>query len=436
MDRSFFDTDADGFETPVSPHRGRGGGEITIAATARTPGHDQSTSLVEQLRETHRAMIDAVLIGDGLPRVAELASVGAGGAVSIVLPALSETVGPPNHEQPGNPSALTRWVAERVRGRPAAVPADVVAEVPILLRDDLLGAVVLLRSGAEPCAEAVEFLHLAASAAVIQLAIEDAKQAVEQTLRGSFLEELLTRQDLSRAEIVRRAARLGCDLSRGAVILCLELNSDRPRLVAALIAEEYPGALHQKLDGAGRDTGPRVFAVLPTTEGGTAESTLAAAKRLATRLRHHGIVGLSSFYSDPAELGSAAQEAELVLAVLRQSDAPIDDEMAGGTYKLLLRVLASHPEELRTFYEATIAPLVRYDDQYRTELVRTLQTYLDTNCNMNATAAAIFAHRHTIAYRIDRIRELTGLDPTRSEDRERLGLSLKVHRLLAPSLPR
>ena len=44
---------------------------------------------------------------------------------------------------------------------------------------------------------------------------------------------------------------------------------------------------------------------------------------------------------------------------------------------------------------------------------------------MNATARAIFAHRHTVAYRLDRIRELTGLDPSSSEDRERLGLGIE-----------
>ncbi|HEY5316546.1 MAG TPA: helix-turn-helix domain-containing protein, partial [Solirubrobacteraceae bacterium] len=228
---------------------------------------------------------------------------------------------------------------------------------------------------------------------------------------------------------------LGCDLSRGAVILCVELSTDRRRLVAATIAEECPGALAEQLDSVGRDLRPRLYAALPATDEGSAASTVALAKRLAERLRQYGLVGLSSFYSDPAELGSAAQEAELVLDVLHHSDAPIGDEIASGTYKLLLRVLASHPEELRIFYEATIAPLVRYDDQYRTELVRTLQTYLDTNCNMNATAAAIFAHRHTIAYRLERIRELTELDPMLSEDRERLGLSLKVHRLIAPRVP-
>jgi hypothetical protein len=39
-------------------------------------------------------------------------------------------------------------------------------------------------------------------------------------------------------------------------------------------------------------------------------------------------------------------------------------------------------------------------------------------------------HRHTVAYRLERVRELTSLDPMRSEDRERLGLGLKAYRIM------
>ena len=54
---------------------------------------------------------------------------------------------------------------------------------------------------------------------------------------------------------------------------------------------------------------------------------------------------------------------------------------------------------------------------------------------MNTTAAAGHLHRHTVAYRLDRLHELSGLDPRRPEDRERLGLALKAHRVAvaAPS---
>jgi DNA-binding PucR family transcriptional regulator len=91
---------------------------------------------------------------------------------------------------------------------------------------------------------------------------------------------------------------------------------------------------------------------------------------------------------------------------------------------------------VRSFYEDTVAPLVRYDEQYSTDLLHTLDAYLSNDCNMKATAAAIHAHRHTVSYRLDRVRELTELDPARSEDRERLGVGIKAYRILEPALPR
>ena len=109
-------------------------------------------------------------------------------------------------------------------------------------------------------------------------------------------------------------------------------------------------------------------------------------------------------------------------------------EAGSGVYRLLFRVLASHPDEMRSFFEDTVAPVVRYDDRYHTDLLATLEAYLAQECNMNATARAIYAHRHTVAYRLERIQQLTGLDPTASEDRERLSLGLKAYRIVAPSL--
>jgi sugar diacid utilization regulator len=385
--------------------------------------------IVERLRAVHLEMVDAVLGGDGLDKVAALAADAAGAPVAIVIPRLGAAVAAPAAGEE-DLATLRRYVADRVKDRPAQVPPAVGAEVPIMSGDDVVGAVLMLIGPAPPGPEAGDFLHLAAVASLTEVAVEEAKEEVEQNLRGSFLEDLRSRPDLEPREVVRRAGRLGCDLSRGAVVLCAELTTDRPRHVVATIAEDHPGALAQHMDG-------RVYALLPAVGGDDApERTLERARRLAERLRQHGTVGLSSFYADPAEFGRAIQEAELVLDVLRQSDAPIAQDIGTGTYRLLFRVLASHPEEVRSFYEDTVAPIVRYDDQYRTDLVGTLESYLDQNCNMNATAAAIYAHRHTVAYRLERVKELTGLDPMLSEDRERLGLGLKAYRIIAPRLPK
>ena len=99
-------------------------------------------------------------------------------------------------------------------------------------------------------------------------------------------------------------------------------------------------------------------------------------------------------------------------------------------------MLASHPEEVRSFYDDTIAPLVRYDEQYGSDLVGTLEAWFEHDCSTVATAGAIFVHRHTVAYRLERVKELSGLDPLKSEDRERLGLGLKAGRVIAPGTER
>jgi sugar diacid utilization regulator len=404
-----------------------------LAACAAAPpasGGSVAASLVERLRAVHLAMVDAVLGGEGLARVAALAAEAAAAPVAIVVPRLGAAVLAPDGDETAVP-VLRRYVGDRVRDRPARVPAGVAAEVPIAAGDEPVGAVILLGgAGGGPAPEAAEFLHVAALAALTEVAVQEARVEVEENVRGSLLEDLRARPGLEPGDLVRRAARLGCDLSLGAVALCAELTSERPSHVVATIVEDAPGALAQHLDG-------RVYALLPAA-GAAPEETLERARRVAARLRRHGTVGLSSLRGDPAELAAALEEAELVLDVLRNSDgAGWDGEaIGGGTYRLLFRVMASHPEEVRAFYEDTVAPLVRYDDQYRTDLVGTLEAYLAHNGNMNATAAAIYAHRHTVAYRLERVKELTGLDPVLSEDRERLGLGLKAHRVLAPRLPR
>jgi DNA-binding PucR family transcriptional regulator len=357
-------------------------------------------------RGAHLEMVGAVLAGDGLERVAEIASAHAGAPVAVIVPRLG--VG----REPW--ARYERYVAARLSGGRPQRPAELTAEVPISSGDRQLGAVLLLGRGVP---EAGDYLHMAAIAALTEVAVAEARDETEQSLRGSFLEEVLSRPELDPVEIERRALRLGFDLDAGYVALCTEANGR----VRASLAAEVPGVLAQVV-------GPKIYALLP----GEPEY----ARRVAARLGRHFELGVSSYRSGAGDVRRALEEAELVLGVTAAGGGPPGDEIGQGTYRLLFRVLASHPQEVRSFYDDTVAPLVGYDDQYSTDLLGTLSAYLDNNCNMAATAAAIHAHRHTVGYRLDRVKELTGLDPLKSEDRERLGLGLKAYRIIAPSLPR
>src|SRR3954469_25901353 len=159
-------------------------------------------------RGAHLEMVGAVLAGDGLERIAEIASSHAGAPVAVVVPRLGTPV--------ADWAAYERYVASRLAGGKPERPREVTAEVPIVTGGQELGAVLLLGPGS---AEAGEYLHVAAVAALTEVAVAKARDETEQSLRGSFLEELRTREDLEEGDIVRRARRLGCDLAEGAVAL-------------------------------------------------------------------------------------------------------------------------------------------------------------------------------------------------------------------------
>ena len=184
---------------------------------------------------------------------------------------------------------------------------------------------------------------MAAIAALTEVAVVEARDETEQSLRGSFLEEVLTRPELEPAEIERRAARLGCDLDAGFVALCADPGA-AGRVVASLAAE-VPGVLVQPVERA------RLYALLP----GRAR----AARRVAARAgppRGAGAVLVP--LAAPPRCAGRSRRPSSCSGVTAAGGGPPGDEIGEGTYRLLFRVLASHPQEVRSFFEDTVAPLV------------------------------------------------------------------------------
>jgi hypothetical protein len=402
---------------------GSGGG------TEGAPDREVQRAGVGAQRGLHLEMIAAVMDGGGLERLSELASREAGLAVAIVVPRLGDAVAPASSLSKHVRERLRGYVRGRVANRPTELPDEVVAEAAVSTGDEVVGAVLAIaQPDAAPGSHIADVLGVTALAVLTELAAATAREEAEEALRSSLIELIRGNADLSDEEILRRAHRLGTDLSGGAVALCAELKGDRPRYVMSIIREDQPQALTEHLDR-------RIYALLPAAGGADpGRGPLDGAERLVKALGPHATVGFSSFCSQPRLFRRAIAEAEVVVDVLEHEVDESGEDIRSSTYRLLINTMASRPEEIGQFYEDTVAPLVRYDEEYRTDLVGTVETYLRHNCNMNATAAAIYAHRHTIAYRLDRVRELTGLNPSVSEDRERLGLGLKAYRILAPRL--
>jgi purine catabolism regulator len=69
---------------------------------------------------------------------------------------------------------------------------------------------------------------------------------------------------------------------------------------------------------------------------------------------------------------------------------------------------------------------VEYDQRHNADLVRTLAAFLDHNGNLQATARELNLHVNSVAYRMQRIRAIAGLDFEQSEDRLLAQVALKI----------
>ena len=146
------------------------------------------------------------------------------------------------------------------------------------------------------------------------------------------------------------------------------------------------------------------------------------------------VIGRSRPTADPLDLARAADEALLAANVAEgDSEHRVLAFEETGAYRLLLSAMSENPKELQRFYAETVEPLVAYDEQYATDLVATVEAFLDADGNVAGTAQRLFTHRHTIRYRLERVRELCGLDVGSSDGREKLSLGLKAMRVLGMS---
>lgn len=98
----------------------------------------------------------------------------------------------------------------------------------------------------------------------------------------------------------------------------------------------------------------------------------------------------------------------------------MDEERSNN--QRILDELATSPD-LRPFLDIVL-PLVSYDQERGSGLVRTLSVYFETGANASETADRLFLHRNSLLYRLERIQKLTGLDLRESESMLVLQLGL------------
>jgi DNA-binding PucR family transcriptional regulator len=327
-----------------------------------------------------------------------------------------------------------------------------VSSAPLRVADTVVGT-LHMRARTEPSASMRRLLLTMIASEVERVR---APERVSETASADFLRAVLRRELTGRDELLARAKELSLAIEDGASMIVARAHPQAPtdegwrgrvravaergaravasRSIAALSDRE--GGAHSPTQSSGlgaRWVGAEVLLLVP----GGDEATAARAAEAVLNEMQAGLAGYtfalgrSRIAKDPAELPRAASEALLAANVAQGSrdGAALAFEQTGA-YRLLLSAMSENPSELQRFYAETVEPLVAYDEQYETDLVRTLETFLEADGNVAGTAQRLFTHRHTVYYRLERVRELSGLDVSSSDGREKLSLGLKSMRVL------
>lgn len=291
---------------------------------------------------------------------------------------------------------------------------------------------------------------LVAALLALELVQTRSGEWADEDRMSGFVEAVLARELTGPDEIADRAADLGLSLADGAGVVIA-------RLVAHPGADESTGGTQPDTDLGRRalvaalrtlgSGGGGVLAALGEANGASEVRAVVPAAdddRLARAARALEaeltgtigeetaalIIGYSSRVEQPGELFRAGKEALLALNVAEAEGTDVLAFEATGSYRLLLSAMSENPAELEWFYEDTVGPLAAYDRQYGTNLVTTVETFLKNDGNVGPTAEELFTHRHTVRYRLTRVRDLCGHDIQTTDGRERLGFGLKAMRAL------
>ncbi|GAU75928.1 sugar diacid recognition domain-containing protein [Fusibacter sp. 3D3] len=94
--------------------------------------------------------------------------------------------------------------------------------------------------------------------------------------------------------------------------------------------------------------------------------------------------------------------------------------------------LVNHiPKELaRSFYRDVLKELIELNErESNSSLIQTLDALFKNNLNSSSASRELYIHRNTMLFRLDRIREITGLNPTDFYDAASLHLSICLYGL-------
>ena len=393
---------------------------------------DRQRRLLEEVAQAHKRLTDAALGGADVAETVRLLSDLVGKPVVYFTPgydvaALATPLGlAPEAAGAGDRTALAAVAAEaQRRGATTIVPAAPHCGVvhrqlvcPLIADEEIVGYLAVAEVGNSIRPLDIKVVEQGAMLLSLLVLSERRQAEAEGQAREDFLSDLL--QGARDASVLhRRAPLFGIDLDRPHAIVRFAVDpetglpsSERRGLLARRLAALRGGDTPMTIGLPGADMvllalpeGPDIQTV---RDVGRAVTTMV--EELAPEARYRG-AAVSKVLRRIEDYAEAHRELRALVETTRLLGDVRPRVVLATELGVVRLVVSGGGDNCRRFAADLLGPLLRYDRENQSELVGTLQRYLECGGQIRATARALDVHENTVRYRLARIAEVSEIDP-------------------------
>jgi sugar diacid utilization regulator len=324
-------------------------------------------------------------------------------------------------------------------------PAIIVA--PILVGDEVPSYLITIDPAEGIFGEDMSLLvteHAATICGVI-LGRERVVAAAARRVRDDLVEGLLLGRGRDQADTSRWAAHLGYDPARDHNVMAvffdfpgpptppaaghIDVAAQRQRVAESIehfVATRAPDAIV-----SARESEVVIVAAAPDEPGSAAMDARRLAHACLARLAElfpsaKVVIGIGGTCRDPREVARSYAQAQRTTQTLRRLGRAGTVSAFGdlGILRLLLQV----PDlaELRSFAADVLGKLAVHEQEHKSEYLTTLACYFRENNSPQRASRILHVHPNTVAYRVKRIEEITGLRLDNYTDRLIAQVALEI----------
>jgi GAF domain-containing protein len=197
-------------------------------------------------------------------------------------------------------------------------------------------------------------------------------------------------------------------------------------MVKRRIQENYSGSLvheHENL----------LTGVICLSKDPTASRLKTWLRDLSRQMRMEHLMRLSIGVGNPCQnlsdyrrgFAEASEALQMGQSLNREGGVTYFNDL--GVYRYLYKI--ARMDDLRDMYQDQVARIYNYDRRKGTDLLDTLETYLECAGNLTKTSSRLFVHRNTLIQRLERLQSLCEIDLQERANWLTLQVAIKVFKL-------